>query len=413
MVLNELSPNRKLPRSNKKKVPPPSSSKKTKPNYNGEQLKVIKEHLGTLASYDDRLNYLTSRSNVLPLKAPDVHALAGLFNINVGRKTKVTLVDEICGKYAAPKTSTPTQKKNDPLTEMAKMLVKSQRDATELMNSMHKRQCNNIEQLVHSQVKTDRTVDRLANNVDTLTDDIGNFVIRQLDYNNNNDKKHLAHEKKFEDLEQKIKLLDASKQNPHAAPEMISFPTPSKSLLSRGDVSIDESDFGSKSVTTSTGIRSSPFPSTSFGGAEAKKNRAGNAVLLSNDSSPSAAPPLSLTAPMSVGTLSSATSSGTNEVFSQKDAVNESVSDNTYKSEGWGSMFKNEGSWRCGECMVQNESSDTICVVCEALKPGEKGKSSSNASEDLIRSLAMRSISGESPGLFHAHGLHQEHRQSL
>ena len=48
------------------------------------------------------------------------------------------------------------------------------------------------------------------------------------------------------------------------------------------------------------------------------------------------------------------------------------------KAEGWGSTFKasEEGSWKCGTCMVTNKPSATKCAACETPKPGEEGKPS-------------------------------------
>ena len=48
------------------------------------------------------------------------------------------------------------------------------------------------------------------------------------------------------------------------------------------------------------------------------------------------------------------------------------------KAEGWGSTFKSseEGSWKCGTCMVTNKPSATKCAACETPKPGEEGKPS-------------------------------------
>ncbi|KAL7539617.1 hypothetical protein ACHAXR_009457, partial [Thalassiosira sp. AJA248-18] len=52
------------------------------------------------------------------------------------------------------------------------------------------------------------------------------------------------------------------------------------------------------------------------------------------------------------------------------------------KADGWGSMFKasEEGSWKCGVCLVANKPSSTTCAACETPKPGEEGKSADLAS---------------------------------
>ena len=84
---------------------------------------------------------------------------------------------------------------------------------------------------------------------------------------------------------------------------------------------------------------------------------------------------------------------------SNADAVDEPATDSketckSEASEGWGSMFKSadEGSWKCGVCMVQNKSSDTICAACETAKPGEEGKSSTSSESTSAKPAAAGSI---------------------
>ena len=43
--------------------------------------------------------------------------------------------------------------------------------------------------------------------------------------------------------------------------------------------------------------------------------------------------------------------------------------------EGWGNAFGvEEGSWKCGACMVRNKAADTKCAACETVRPGYEDK---------------------------------------
>jgi len=49
------------------------------------------------------------------------------------------------------------------------------------------------------------------------------------------------------------------------------------------------------------------------------------------------------------------------------------------KSGGWAGCFgepPKEGSWKCDVCLVSNTPAAKKCLVCDAAKPGEEGKSS-------------------------------------
>ena len=63
------------------------------------------------------------------------------------------------------------------------------------------------------------------------------------------------------------------------------------------------------------------------------------------------------------------------------------------KSEVWGNHFSvEEGSWKCGVCVVLNQKVGNKCAACETEQPGNErkldvsvGADGSEALEDLIR----------------------------
>ena len=63
------------------------------------------------------------------------------------------------------------------------------------------------------------------------------------------------------------------------------------------------------------------------------------------------------------------------------------------KSEGWGNRFSvEEGSWKCGVCMVLNQKGGSKCAACETEQPGHEEKLDVSVSADGSEALASSSI---------------------
>lgn len=69
------------------------------------------------------------------------------------------------------------------------------------------------------------------------------------------------------------------------------------------------------------------------------------------------------------------------EVADSSDTAKDSTGGAT-EGWGWGGMFKKseEGSWKCGVCMVTNSPSALKCPACETVKPGSEGKAADTTS---------------------------------